>query len=80
MKNFHLIADIIKELIGARDNHEALIRDINIQLWSDLHGIISLFNSHVLAEVDENSKEALQIRVDNLIEQLTTVQHPFRMI
>jgi AcrR family transcriptional regulator len=80
MKNFHLIAGIIKELIGARDNHEALIRDINIQLWSDLHGIISLFNSHVLAEVDENSKEALQRRVNNLIEQLTTVKHTFRMI
>jgi hypothetical protein len=49
-------------------------------LWSDLHGIISLFNSHVLAEVDENSKETLQRRVDNLIEQLTTVKQTFRMI
>jgi AcrR family transcriptional regulator len=79
MKNFHLIAGIIKELIGAHDDQEALIRCINIQLWSDLHGIISLFNSHVLAEVDENSKEALRIRVDNLIEQLTTANHAFRM-
>jgi AcrR family transcriptional regulator len=79
MKNFHLIAGIMKELIGARDNHEALIRTINIQLWSDLHGIISLFNSHVLAEVEENSKEALKIRVDNLIEQLTNGEKAIRM-
>jgi AcrR family transcriptional regulator len=71
MKNFNLIAGMIKELVGAGDNHEAVIRDINIQLWSDLHGIISLFNSRVLAEVDENSRDALRKRVDNLIKQLT---------
>jgi AcrR family transcriptional regulator len=70
MKNFHLIAGIIKELMGGEDN-DAAIRDINIQLWSDLHGIISLYNSRVLAEVDEKSREALQKRVDNLIRQLT---------
>jgi AcrR family transcriptional regulator len=77
MKNFHLIAGIIKKLVGAGDNHEALIRDINIQLWSDLHGIISLFNSHVLAEVDEKSKEALHRRVDNLIGGLTAAKQSF---
>jgi AcrR family transcriptional regulator len=70
MKNFHLIEGIIKELIGSGDNYEPLIRDINIQLWSDLHGIISLFNSRVLAEVDEDSMQALRKRVDNLIRQL----------
>jgi AcrR family transcriptional regulator len=71
MKNFHLIAGIVKDLPGIEDDNESAIRDINIQLWSDLHGIISLFNSRVLAEVDENSREALTKRVDNLIRQLT---------
>jgi len=71
MKNFHLVAGIIRELTGSGEDHEQEIRDINIQLWADLHGIISLFNSRVLAEVDEDSMKALKKRVDNLVRQLT---------
>jgi AcrR family transcriptional regulator len=71
MKNFHLAAGIIRELTGAGEDRDQEIRDINIQLWADLHGIISLFNSRVLAEVDEDSRKALKKRVDNLIRQLT---------
>jgi AcrR family transcriptional regulator len=71
MKNFHLIAGVIRELNGSGEDREQEIRDINIQLWADLHGIISLFNSRVLAEVDEDSRKALKKRVDNLVRQLT---------
>jgi AcrR family transcriptional regulator len=73
MKNFHLIAGVIRELTGSGEDREQEIRDINIQLWADLHGIISLFNSRVLAEVDEDSRKALKKRVDNLVRQLTAV-------
>lgn len=71
MKNFHLVAGIIREFTGSGEDRDQEIRDINIQLWADLHGIISLFNSRVLAEVDEDSRKALKKRVDNLIRQLT---------
>ncbi len=71
MKNFHLVAGVMRELPGAMGIDEPFIRDINIQLWADLHGIISLYNSRVLAEVDEDSGRALSTRVENLISSLT---------
>lgn len=71
MKNFHLVAGVIREFTGSGEDRDQEIRDINIQLWADLHGIISLFNSRVLAEVDEDSRKALKRRVDNLVRQLT---------
>ncbi len=36
--------------------------------WSDLHGIISLYNSRLLMEVAQDAKAALDRRVDDLIE------------
>jgi len=70
MKNFYFMAGFIKELMNAGDEQNGMVRDLTIQLWSDLHGIISLYNSRVLYEVDKNSQEALQRRVDNLIKRL----------
>ena len=70
MKNFYFMAGFINELMNAGDAQNGMVRDLTIQLWSDLHGIISLYNSRVLYEVDKNSQEALQRRVDNLIKRL----------
>ncbi len=43
-------------------------------MWSDLHGIISLYNSRVLYEVNEASREILFRRVDDLVASVTTLK------
>jgi len=40
-----------------------------IKLWSDLHGIISIYNSRVLFETTEKDKEILDRRVNDLINE-----------
>ncbi len=38
-----------------------------MRMWSDLHGIISLYNSRVLYEVNEESRKILDRRIEDVI-------------
>lgn len=47
-------------------------------MWSDLHGIISLYNSRVLYEVNEASREILFRRVDDLVASVTAFKQQIK--
>lgn len=55
-----------------------LISYLVITTWSDLHGIISLYNSRVLYEVNEASREILFRRVDDLVASVTGLKQQIK--
>jgi AcrR family transcriptional regulator len=46
------------------------VRYLVIRLWSTLHGIIALYNSRVLQEVDENAAAVIEQVANDLVEQI----------
>lgn len=78
LKCFGIIIEENRAIIGeAAADMEELIRHTAIRFWSDLHGIISLYNSRVLYEVDEKSDEILARRVDDLVVSLAQLKEAF---
>jgi len=65
-KSFYLFADLIFAIMDAEKDREEEIHYITIQLWSDMHGIISLYNSKLLFQMKENSHEIMNKRIDAL--------------
>ena len=65
-KSFYLFADLIFAIMDAEKDREEEIYYITIQLWSDMHGIISLYNSKLLFHMKENSHEIMNKHVDAL--------------
>lgn len=54
---------------------ESGIRYFVIRLWSTLHGIISLYNSRVLPEVDENPEHLVDHVAEDVLESLLHLEH-----
>ncbi len=78
LKCFGIIIEENRAIIGdAAAGMEELVRYAAIRFWADLHGIISLYNSRVLYEVDEKSDEILARRVDDLVVSLVQLKEAF---
>ncbi|TFH41471.1 MAG: TetR/AcrR family transcriptional regulator [Chrysiogenales bacterium] len=68
LKCFEIILVEIREMTGTVATEvEEFFHYTTLRFWSDLHGIISLYNSRVLYEVDEGSDRILARRVDDLV-------------
>jgi len=68
-RTMQLTVTVISEMMGnhvAEDDEELKYKAI--VHWSDLHGIISLYNSRLLMEVAQDAKTILDRRVDDLID------------
>lgn len=70
------VADITTKVIGeiVEMNHCIPLdnaRYRTIQLWSALHGIVSLYNSRVLQEVDEHTDEVIENIAKDLVQPFT---------
>lgn len=78
LKCFGIIIEENRAIIGdVAADMEGLVRYAAIRFWADLHGIISLYNSRVLYEVDEKSDEILARRVDDLVVSLVQLKEAF---
>jgi AcrR family transcriptional regulator len=64
--SFYLFADPIFAIMKAEKDREEEIHYITIQFWSDMHGIISLYNSRLLSQLKENSFEIMNKRINDL--------------
>ncbi|PKL37293.1 MAG: hypothetical protein CVV44_16815 [Spirochaetae bacterium HGW-Spirochaetae-1] len=70
LKSFHLTAQCLSEIFavnGAGGVDPENIRYHAIQLWCGLHGIVSLYNSRVLQEVEEGPEKVIDWMVDNIV-------------
>jgi len=61
-----VLSDLGKENVGPFTPEE--IRYFVIRLWSTLHGIIALYNSRVLQEVDENAGQIIEQVAHDLVD------------
>ena len=67
LKTLALVADSLLELYSStRDFSEEDARYVAIRLWCDLNGIVTLHNSRLLHEVDDN----IESLVDRLVEDI----------
>jgi AcrR family transcriptional regulator len=72
IKTLEITIDILTDLNNEKiENLEGYLENKYkaIKLWSDLHGIISIYNSRVLFETAENDKEILDRRVNDIINE-----------
>ena len=71
-RTLEITIDLLADLSGGKiENLDAYLecRYEAIKIWSDLHGMISIYNSRVLFETAENDKEILDRRVNDVIEE-----------
>jgi hypothetical protein len=61
-----MAADMIREMIGKKADDDTITRRL-IQVWSLLHGMVSLHNSKVADYVAENLVEVYRLTADELI-------------
>ncbi|MEW6530228.1 MAG: TetR/AcrR family transcriptional regulator [Thermodesulfobacteriota bacterium] len=71
-KTFYLVGELITAL-----NKPTTLRDDDIlyktiQLWSDMHGIISLYNSNLIYQMTEDSRSILNRRIEKLLDRLVS--------
>lgn len=67
LKLLEITSGAISKSLNEPDLPDDTIRYAVLRLWSSLHGIITLFNSRVLHEVDEAPKALVEKIVDDLI-------------
>jgi AcrR family transcriptional regulator len=78
LKCLELFIDAVRGIFQPdKSLSEDFIRYKTIQFWSDLHGIISLYNSGVLYEVDEQSDLILESRVNDLINSFMQIKNAY---
>jgi len=67
---FSLCSELISttDKLGASSDADILYR--TIQLWSDMHGIISLYNSNQIFQMTEYSRKILDTRIEKLLDGL----------
>ncbi len=53
---------------------EETVSYLIIKIWSDLHGIISIFNSRVLYEVNPESRRIFDRRIDDCVETVKEIK------
>ncbi len=72
---FDLFVKPIGEYLGAGNGQNAdLIRHTVIQYWSDLHGLITLYNSRLFHEVIGNVDDFVRKRVQGIINELVRIK------
>jgi len=69
LRCFDIFTRLLREYVEdyRLDVDEGFINGHILALWSDLHGIISLFNSRVLLEVNEEGQTIIDRRVNDII-------------
>lgn len=67
LKVIDFTTDVIKELLRLKKLPIEKARFKTIQLWTQLHGIVSLYNSRVLQEVDEDTDTIINMLADDFI-------------
>jgi AcrR family transcriptional regulator len=60
---------VFSEMIGKEIKNEKHLRYKALRIWSDVHGIISLYNSGILFDTVKNAKEVLNRRINDVIEE-----------
>jgi AcrR family transcriptional regulator len=69
-RTHQLTIDVLAEMMGKKiENQEEYLQYLAIRVWSDAHGIISIYNSRVLFETVENAKEIFERRINELIDE-----------
>jgi hypothetical protein len=64
----HILANLMgKKVENPQDYFDLKYRAIRI--WSDAHGIVSLYNSRVLRETTKRDREVLDKRIDDLFKE-----------
>jgi len=63
------IADLNKNGIARSDDEVMLL---TIQLWCDAHGIISLYNSKLFQEINDNPRKLINQLIDVVIKRIAT--------
>jgi hypothetical protein len=68
LRTYSLTAAVIAELINKhRVKDLEKVRLMAIQLWCDVHGIISLHNSKLLREIDDNPARLINTLIENVV-------------
>lgn len=68
-RTMQLTVKVMSEMMNSKvEQDDEELRYKAIVHWSDLHGIISLYNSRLLMEIAQDAKTILDRRVDDLIE------------
>ena len=73
LRTLEITIDLLADLCGIKiDTLDAYLecKYKAIKIWSDMHGIISIYNSRVLFETAENDKEILDRRVNDAINEI----------
>ena len=69
-RTLQISIDILAEMVGKKiEKQQEYLKYRAIRVWSDLHGIISIYNSRVLFEAAENDKEILERRVNEVLDE-----------
>ncbi|MEW6113793.1 MAG: TetR/AcrR family transcriptional regulator [Thermodesulfobacteriota bacterium] len=71
-KTFYLVSKLITALNTPETLHDDDILYKTIQLWSDMHGIISLYNSNLIYQMTEDSRNILNRRIEKLVDGLVS--------
>jgi AcrR family transcriptional regulator len=70
-RTHRLTKSIITEMMGKKaENQEEYIQYLAIKLWSDAHGIVSIYNSRILFDLLDNDKEIFTRRVNDAIDEI----------
>jgi AcrR family transcriptional regulator len=69
LRCFDIFSRMFSEYLLAHggDGDDDFIGFVTAKAWSDLHGIVSLYNSRVLLEITENGRFLLNRRVNDII-------------
>jgi len=70
LKAFDISTQVIEDSTGIPEE-DARFR--TIQVWAVLHGIVSLYNTRVLQEVEEHTDEIIKRIIDELISSVTSL-------
>ena len=70
LKLIDFTSNIVNELCQVKGLSEMNARFRTIQIWTQLHGIVSLYNSRVLQEVEEDTETIITMLVDDFIQNL----------
>lgn len=71
LKSFYLVFNTIHQYLRGEGYSEVDAMYKTIQLWCDLNGVVSLYNSRLLHEVVENVDEILELMVSDVTKRYT---------
>lgn len=80
LKCFSLFIDTVSVYLpkkGKRKNHFVLYQVV--KFWSDLHGLVTLTNSHLFHEVLDDVDSFIQQRISDMIENIIKMKEDFNV-